>query len=153
MILIDNIIVSDEIIQEYFCCHLEVCHGLCCVSGKGGATLTASDLSAVVLTKAEVEVYENNYREIADFLTKEGVKTVESQGVRERSGSSSFATPLLESGECAYAVNENDTIFCGLERAADKSNGNYKRFATKIRLIDRYFLQTTETEMFSCYYT
>ena len=31
--------------------------------------------------------------------------------------------------------------------------GNYKRFATKIRLIDRYFLQATETEMFSCYYT
>ena len=127
MILIDNIIVSDEIIQEYFCCHLEVCHGLCCVSGKGGATLTASDLSAVVLTKAEVEVYENNYREIADFLTKEGVKTVESQGVRERSGSSSFATPLLESGECAYAVNENGIIFCGLERAADKGNSRIHR--------------------------
>ncbi|MBU2494880.1 MAG: DUF3109 family protein [Candidatus Omnitrophica bacterium] len=132
MILIDNIIVSDEIIQEYFCCHLEVCHGLCCVSGKGGAALTASDLSAEaclpkpwhrqVLTKVEVEVYENNYREISDFLTKEGVKTVESQGVCERSGSSSFATPLLESGECAYAVNENGAIFCGLERAAAKGN-------------------------------
>ena len=84
MILIDNIIVSDEIVQEYFCCHLEVCHGLCCVSGKGGAALTDS----------EVEVYENKYREIADFLTKEGVKTLEHQGVCERSGSSFFATPL-----------------------------------------------------------
>jgi len=137
MILIDNIIVSDEIIQEYFCCHLEVCRGLCCVSGKGGATLTATDLSADVsavalaqaeaLAKAEVEVYENNYREIADFLTKEGVKTVKSQGVCERSGSSSFATPLLESGECAYAVNENGAIFCGLERAADKGNSRIHR--------------------------
>ena len=117
MILIDNIIVSDEVVQEYFCCHLEVCRGLCCVSGKGGAALTAS----------EVEVYENNYREIADFLTAEGVKTLENQSVCEQAGSSSFATPLLKSGECAYAVNENGTIFCGLERVADKGNSKIHR--------------------------
>jgi len=84
-------------------------------------------LSAVVLTKAEVEVYENNYREIADFLTKEGVKTVESQGVCKQSGSSSFATPLLKSGECSYSVNENGIIFCGLERATDKGNSRIHR--------------------------
>lgn len=117
MVIIDNIIISDEVIQEHFCCHLEVCHGLCCVSGHGGATLTTS----------EVKIYENNYREIADFLTKEGVKKIEKQGVCEQLGSSFSATPLLESGECAYAVNENGTIFCGLERAADKGNSRIHR--------------------------
>ena len=42
MILIDNVIVSDEVIREYFCCHLNDCHGRCCLSGKGGAPLAAS---------------------------------------------------------------------------------------------------------------
>ena len=117
MIIIDNIIVSDEIIQEYFCCHLEVCHGLCCVSGKGGATLTAS----------EVEVYENNYREIADFLTKEGVKTVESRGVCEQSGSSSFATPLLTTGSCAYTFIEDGNVRCSLDRAREKDGSQLQK--------------------------
>ncbi len=58
--------------------------------------MTASDLSAEASAKGEVEIYENNYREIANFLIKEWVKTVENQGVCEHSGSSSFATPLLE---------------------------------------------------------
>ena len=117
MILIDNIIVSDEIVQEYFCCHLEVCHGLCCVSGKGGATLTAS----------EVEVYENNYREIADFLTRQGVEVVEGQGVCERSGSSSFATPLLATGACAYTFMEDGNVLCSLDRAKEKDGSQLQK--------------------------
>lgn len=103
MILIDNVIVSDEVIKEYFCCHLKDCHGLCCVSGKSGADLTTS----------EIGVYEENYQEITNFLSRQGVEMIEDRGVYERSGSSFLTTPLLETGACAYAVTEDGTVSCG----------------------------------------
>ena len=117
MIIIDNIIVSDEIIQEYFCCHLEVCHGCCCVSGRGGATLTAS----------EVEVYEKNYQEIAEFLSQKGAKAVEGQREYARSAGSSFATPLLESGACAYTFTEDGNVRCSLDRAREKDGSQLQK--------------------------
>ncbi|MFH0797047.1 MAG: DUF3109 family protein [Candidatus Omnitrophota bacterium] len=113
MILIDNVIVSDEVIKEYFCCRLKDCHGLCCVSGKSGADLTTP----------EGGVYEENYQEIINFLSRQGVEMIEDRGVYERSGSSFFTTPLLDTGDCAYVVTEDGTVFCGLERAG-KRNGS-----------------------------
>ncbi len=44
MIAIDNILVSDEVIQEHFVCDLQKCKGGCCVDGDAGAPLAAEEM-------------------------------------------------------------------------------------------------------------
>ena len=45
MIIIDNIIVSDEIRDVSFCCNLQHCLGACCVEGDAGAPLEEEEIS------------------------------------------------------------------------------------------------------------
>jgi hypothetical protein len=44
MIAIDNILISDEVVQEQFVCDLNKCKGGCCVDGDAGAPLDTKEL-------------------------------------------------------------------------------------------------------------
>ncbi len=44
MIVIDNKLISNEIIDEQFVCDLNKCKGGCCVDGDAGAPLTVEEL-------------------------------------------------------------------------------------------------------------
>ncbi len=47
MIAIDDILVSDEIIEEQFVCDLEKCKGGCCVDGDAGAPLEKKRITRI----------------------------------------------------------------------------------------------------------
>ena len=44
MIAIDNVLISDAIIEEQFVCDLNKCKGGCCVDGDAGAPLEDAEL-------------------------------------------------------------------------------------------------------------
>ena len=44
MIAIDNILISEEIKDEFFACDLAKCKGACCVEGDSGAPLEFDEL-------------------------------------------------------------------------------------------------------------
>ncbi len=109
MIVIENTIVSDELISEAFVCDLSRCKGACCVEGDLGAPLEL----------AERNILENVYEEVKPYLTEEGIDAIEQQGKFVRDYEGDFSTPLVkESSACAYAVQEsNGTWLCGIEKA------------------------------------
>ena len=39
MLIIDNTLVSEELLEEHFCCDLHACQGMCCVEGDVGAPI------------------------------------------------------------------------------------------------------------------
>lgn len=43
MIAIDNVLLSDEVIEEQFVCDLTKCKGGCCVDGDCGAPLSEEE--------------------------------------------------------------------------------------------------------------
>ena len=43
MISINDILISDEILTEYFACDYERCKGACCVVGESGAPLAKGE--------------------------------------------------------------------------------------------------------------
>ena len=47
MIIINDILISDEIIQEEFICNLQKCKGGCCVDGDAGAPLAKNELKQI----------------------------------------------------------------------------------------------------------
>jgi len=110
MIVIGDIIISDEIREKQFVCDLDKCHGECCVQGDGGAPLTDE----------EVKLLPQIFEQVKPYMTEEGIQTVESVGfVTQEKGEDYLSTPLRKSDSaCAY-VNwgEDGTTYCGIEKA------------------------------------
>ena len=70
MIAIDNILVSDLVVEEQFVCDLNKCKGGCCEEGDAGAPLEDDELDSLN------EVYEI----VKPYLTNEGIKAIEQKG-------------------------------------------------------------------------
>ena len=71
MIIIDNILVSDEIVEAQFVCNLSKCKGGCCEDGDAGAPLSDKELDEV----------KSGYEVVKSMMTKEGVSEVEKNGL------------------------------------------------------------------------
>ncbi len=109
MLIIQDILVSDEVVQAHFVCQLDACRGACCWEGDYGAPLEA----------AEFAVLEQIFPLIRDFLTPQGVAAIEAQGTAVyNEDHECYATPLVNGGPCAYMTHDaNGIAQCGIERA------------------------------------
>ena len=107
-ILIGDILVSSEILLEYFCCDYESCRGACCIEGEGGAPLL----------RKECALLRRNYPKYREFMSKDGRAEVESDGFFRIGADGDYETPLLGHGEeCAYTLFEGENCLCAIERA------------------------------------
>ena len=108
MIAIDNILVSDEVIEGQFVCDLLKCKGGCCEDGDAGAPLEKEELNHIN------EVYET----VKPYLTPEGIKEIESGGRYNYDVEFGWVTPTIGRKMCAYGVkDEKGIIKCGIEQA------------------------------------
>lgn len=108
MIIVQDKLVSDELVEEYFICNLEACKGACCWEGDSGAPLERSELDDL----------ERIYPAVKPFLSPAGIQTIERQGTAvwfEEAGE--WGTPLLDSGPCAYMTLVDGVAQCGIEQA------------------------------------
>jgi hypothetical protein len=107
MLIVGNVLVSEELIDKCFCCDLEQCKGECCVAGDLGAPVAPEEV-------AELEEYFPDYQK---YMTEEGVAVVENGGTFVFNGDDSFETPLVDSNNaCAFAVAENGIVKCAIEK-------------------------------------
>lgn len=108
MIAIDNILVSDDVVEAQFVCDLHKCKGGCCEDGDAGAPLE----------KAELKELEAHINVIKPYLTPEGAKEIERQGLYVYDREFGFVTPTINGGICAYAFRDRQGIIkCGIEAA------------------------------------
>lgn len=108
MIEIDNVILSDDIKDEFFVCDLESCKGACCVEGDLGAPLTKDELAVVDSIQTQVMPY----------LSHQGAKEIAKQGAYILDEDNDYSTPTINGKECAYAIyDENNILKCGIEQA------------------------------------
>lgn len=110
MIVIDDVILSDDIRKREFVCNLNKCKGACCVQGDGGAPLSDE----------EVEILPKIYNQVKEYMTPEGIETVERLGyVVQEDDEDYLSTPLRASDTaCAYVNFSDDGItFCAIEKA------------------------------------
>jgi hypothetical protein len=108
MILIDDTVISDDIADQFFVCDLAKCKGACCVEGDLGAPLDEPELE---ILKAEF----NNFK---DYLSPDGLKAVEEQGLYIKDWEGDYSTPTINDKECAFAIYDTQGILkCGIEQA------------------------------------
>lgn len=109
MIIIQNLLVSDDVVEQQFLCNLSACKGACCWEGDFGAPLEEQEM-AILDTELEA---------IKPFLTEKGLKAIEEQGCYTWSDESKeFGTALIDNGACAFMTyNELGIAQCGIEQA------------------------------------
>lgn len=118
MIAIDNILISDEIIEEQFVCDLSKCKGACCEDGDAGAPLEKQELDHLV------EYYEI----IKPYLTEEGINAIERIGKYEYDREFGWVTPTVNGGICAYGIRDKKgVIMCGIEQAFNDGKISWKK--------------------------
>ncbi len=108
MIKVGEVLVSDDIKEVEFVCHLEKCKGACCVEGDLGAPLEESELE----TMKEIQ------EAVKPYLTKEGIAAIKEQGPYILDEDGDYSTPTIEGRECAYAhYDQQGVLKCGIEQA------------------------------------
>ena len=73
IIEIGDVLVSEDVILEYFACDYAVCKGKCCIVGDSGAPLK----------EEELEPIEANYEAFKDLMRPEGRAAVDAKGGTE----------------------------------------------------------------------
>ena len=108
MIVIDNILVSDEIVKEQFVCDLSKCKGACCVDGDAGAPLQ----------KDELDKLNGVYDVVLPYLGPQSIKELERQGRYVYDREFGWVTPTINSSVCVYGIKDpNGVVKCGIEQA------------------------------------
>lgn len=109
MILIQEILISEEIITEHFACRLDKCKGACCIEGDYGAPLEAE----------EVEIMKEILPKVKPYLPKASIDKIDEEGFYVNNEEIKGAeTHLMEDGACVFmGRDELGITFCGIEKA------------------------------------
>ncbi|MEO8720364.1 MAG: DUF3109 family protein [Ginsengibacter sp.] len=118
MIAIDDILVSDQIVEEQFVCDLAKCKGGCCVDGDAGAPLENSELRELN------EVYNT----VLPYLSAESKLILETEGKYVYDREFGWVTPTIANGMCAYGIiDKKGIVKCGIEKAYLDGKINWRK--------------------------
>ena len=118
MIVIDNVLLSDEIIEENFVCNLSKCKGGCCEDGDAGAPLTDKELDEV----------KKSYEKVKHKMTPEGIREVEKNGLYRYDREFGWVTPTVNEKICAYGYKDSKGVIkCAFEEAYNEGVIKWKK--------------------------
>ncbi len=115
IVQIGDILVSEDVVMEYFACDYAVCRGACCIAGDSGAPLE----------ERELESLERDYPAYSGLMTPQGRAAVDAKGFFEVDRDNDIVTPLMApEGEdakdlpCAFChFGEAGECLCAIEMA------------------------------------
>lgn len=135
MIAIDNVLLSDQVVEEQFVCDLNACKGGCCVDGDCGAPLT----------KEEAKTIAKVYPTIKPYLLPEYIIEVDKQGTHTIDDEYGLVTPTVNGGICVYAyTDELGIVKCAFEKAYNEGKIKFKKpischlYPIRIKQMDGY---------------
>lgn len=109
IIQIGDILVSEDVVMEFFSCDYEACKGICCIEGDSGAPLEEREINGL----------EMDYPHFSGLMTDSGRKAVSEKGFFELDRDGDIVTPLSSSsGECAFChFLQDGSCLCSIEKA------------------------------------
>lgn len=108
IIEIGDILVSEEVVTEYFVCDYETCRGVCCIEGDSGAPMEEN----------EIDTIERDYPAFCQEMTQRGRDAVDAKGFFEIDRDGDIVTPLVGgSCECAFChFGPSGEALCAIEK-------------------------------------
>ena len=100
IVQIDNVLVSSDILTEYFCCDLAKCKGICCIEGDAGAPVTLDELALI----------EENLDAVRHDMSVPAQLVVEAQGVAYNDRDGDLVTSIVNDKDCVFTCYEDIKI-------------------------------------------
>lgn len=118
MIAIENVLLSDQVVEEHFVCDLTKCKGGCCVDGDCGAPLTEEEAHTIARI----------YPDIKSYLVPEYITEIERQGTHVMDDEYGHVTPTVNGGICVYGyTDELGVVKCAIEKAWKEGKVDFKK--------------------------
>ena len=119
IIEIGDVLVSEDVVMEFFACDYPVCKGKCCIIGDSGAPLK----------EEELEPLEANYPIYSPLMRDEGRATIDAKGFFEIDRDGDLVTPVVDgSEECAYChFTADGSCMCAIERQFCAGKGTFRK--------------------------
>ncbi len=118
MLIIGEALVSEDIFEKNFVCHLEKCKGQCCVSGDRGAPLVGE----------EIVIIQNNIEAIKPFMDAAGLDLLSKNGFHEIDpDDGELITTCREGGACVFVIFEKGITQCAIEKAHKAGKTDFKK--------------------------
>ena len=115
MLQIEDALVSLDILERYFMCDLDACHGECCIEGDAGAPITSGEYEKLQeLTPA-----------VGDYLTPAAQRVLEEQGPAYYDEDGDLVTSIVDGRDCVFTTyGPGGMCYCALERLY-REGGSY----------------------------
>jgi hypothetical protein len=108
MIIIDDTLISEELLDKKFVCDLAACKGACCEEGDLGAPLDIEEIDAI----------EANLNGIRPFMSAAGLKLLDQEGFYEAAPGEELVTTTIDGKACVFAIQDDtQTWKCAIELA------------------------------------
>jgi hypothetical protein len=90
---VGGVLISSDILIEYFCCDYEKCKGICCVEGDAGAPVTLDEIAAI----------EERLDDVWPLLSASAQSVIDRQGVAYADRDGDMVTSIVSGRECVFA--------------------------------------------------
>ena len=118
MFLIQNTLVSLDVLEKEFCCDLDKCRGCCCIEGDAGAPISDDEVKQI---EAILPV-------LLPEMTKEAREVVAGQGISYLDPSGEQVTSIVNDKDCVFArTDHNGWCYCLIEKAYNAGKIGFKK--------------------------
>ena len=118
MFLIQNTLVSLDVLEKEFCCDLDKCRGCCCIEGDAGAPISDEEVKQI---EAILPI-------LLPEMTKEAREVVDKQGISYLDPSGERVTSIVNDKDCIFArTDHNGWCYCLIEKAFNAGKIGFKK--------------------------
>ena len=108
MLQIKDTLVSLDLVEQFFLCDLDSCHGECCIEGDAGAPVT--DDEAATIERILPEIWDDLLPRAQQEIKENGVSYIDEEGDR--------VTSIVDGKNCVFTCSGPDGMcYCAIEKA------------------------------------
>lgn len=113
---VGDVLISPDILTEYFCCDLTRCGGMCCVEGDAGAPVTPEEIAEI--EEVMPTVWDDLAVRARGVLNRQGVAYIDREG--------DLVTSIVDGKDCCFtcyarlpeqASDASPVCLCAIEKA------------------------------------
>ena len=104
---VGGVLISSDLLTEYFCCDYEKCRGICCVEGDAGAPVTLDEIAGI----------EYALDTVWGDLSASAQSVIDCQGVAYTDKEGDLVTSIVRGKDCVFTCYDGDSCLCALEKA------------------------------------
>ena len=104
---VGGVLISSDLLTEFFCCDYEKCKGACCVEGDAGAPVTLDEIAGI----------EDALDTVWCDLCASAQAVIDKQGVAYTDKEGDLVTSIVRGKDCVFTCYDGDSCLCALEKA------------------------------------